>query len=156
MLSNGLPGGTDIAQVIQADWAQLGINVTLDPLDATPYIERLLAGDFDATVSQSSNAHKFPTGLTLNSIYRIANNPVFPPDGVPFESYVTAIGEANAPLEGAEQEAAFENLHDVILDESWVLSLATNPTIFAVSPDVEGFAFSVDNMPLFQNVRVGG
>jgi peptide/nickel transport system substrate-binding protein len=153
MLSTGLPSGIDMAQIIQADWAKIGINVTLDPIDPTRYIDRLLKGDFPATMSQSSNANKYPTGITLNSIYRIVNN-VGWTGGLPPKNYLDAINELNSVQAPEAQKASFKKLSDTLMDESWVLSIARANTIFVLKKQVQGFDFTVDDLSLFEKVWI--
>lgn len=153
MLSTGLPSGIDMAQIVQADWAKIGINVTLDPIDPTRYIDRLLKGDFPATMSQSSNANKYPTGITLNSIYRIVNN-VGWTGGAPPKLYVDAINGLNSVQASEAQKASFKQLSDVLMDESWVLSIARANTIFVLKKQVQGFDFTVDDLSLFEKVWI--
>jgi peptide/nickel transport system substrate-binding protein len=151
MLSTGLPSGIDMAQIIQADFAKIGLDITLDPIDPTRYIDRLLKGDFQATMSQSSNANKYPTGITLNSIYRIVNN-VGWAGGTPPKAYVDAINQLNTVQDAAAQKASFKQLGDVLMDEAWVISIARANTIFVLKKSVQGFDFTVDDLSLFEKV----
>lgn len=153
MLSTGLPSGIDMAQIIQADFAKIGLDIKLDPIDPTAYIDRLLKGDFQATMSQSSNANKYPTGITLNSIYRIVNN-VGWAGGLPPKAYVDAINQLNSVQDAAAQKASFKQLGDVLIDEAWVISIARANTIFVLKKSVQGFDFTVDDLSLFQNVWI--
>ena len=153
MLSTGLPSGIDMATIIKDDWAKIGIDITLDPIDPTTYIDRLLKGDFPATMSQSSNANKYPTGITLNSIYRIVNN-VGWTGGLPPKGYVDAINQLNSVQEPSAQAASFKALSNVLMDESWVLSIARANTIFVMKKQVQGFDFTVDDLSLFEKVWI--
>ncbi len=153
MLTTGLPSGIDMAQIIQADFAKIGLDITLDPIDPTRYIDRLLKGDFQATVSQSSNANKYPTGITLNSIYRVVNN-VGWPGGAPPKLYSEAITQLNTVQDPAAQKASFKQLGDVVIDEAWVISIARANSIFVLKKSVQGFDFTVDDLSVFEKVWI--
>jgi peptide/nickel transport system substrate-binding protein len=141
-----------IGQILKADFAKVGIDVDLVVVDSTLYYKRLLGGDFQLAASFSGNTQKYPTRVALNSIYRTANNPVWGNE-VP-KSYVDAINEANSTIDPAKQKAAFAKLGAAILDESWVISIAYRQSVFGLAKHVDGFAFTVDDMAVLENVSL--
>ena len=120
-------------------------------LDAVHY-KRLLAGDFQICPSFSGNTQKYPTRVSLNSIYRTANNPVWGNE-VP-KAYVDAVNEANGTIDPAKQKAAFAKLNAAILDEAWVISIAYRQSVFGLAKHVDGFAYTVDDMAVLENVSL--
>jgi peptide/nickel transport system substrate-binding protein len=141
-----------IAQIIKADLAKVGFEVNLVVQDSTQYYKRVLGGDFQLAMSFSGNTQKYPTRVSLNSIYRTANNPVWG-DNVP-KAYVDAIAEATSTIDPARQKAAFAKLNAAILDEAWVISIAYRQSVFGLAKHVDGFAFTVDDMPVLENVSL--
>lgn len=141
-----------IGQVLKADLAKIGFTVDLVVLDSTQYYKRVLGGDFQLATSFSGNTQKYPTRISLNSIYRTANNPVWG-NNVP-KAYVDAINEANGTIDPAKQKAAFAKLNQAILDESWVVSIAYRQSVFGLARHVDGFAFTVDDMAVLENVSL--
>jgi peptide/nickel transport system substrate-binding protein len=141
-----------IAQVIKADLAKIGFTLDLTILDSTQYYKRMLAGEFQTGMSFSGNTQKYPTRVSLNSIYRTANNPVWG-DNVP-KSYVDAIAEASGTVDPARQKAAFAKLNAALLDEAWVISIAYRQSVFGLAKHVDGFAFTVDDMAVLENVSL--
>ena len=139
-----------MAQILKADLAKIGFELDLAPLDATQASRRLLAGEFQITPSFSGNTQKYPTRIALNSIYRTANNPVWG-DAVP-RAYVDAINEANSTIDPARQKEAFGKLNQALLDESWVVSVAYRQSVFGLARHVKGFAYTVDDMVVLENV----
>ncbi len=95
---------------------------------------------------------KYPTRITSNSVYRIVNNPVLG-DTVP-KAYIDAINEANGTIDPPKQKAAFQKLTDVLLDESWVVTIAYPLAVFGLAKYVKDFAFTVDDMVVLQNVSI--
>jgi peptide/nickel transport system substrate-binding protein len=141
-----------IAQVLKADLAKIGFTLDLVILDSTQYYKRMLGGDFTLGMSFSGNTQKYPTRVSLNSIYRIANNPVWK-DSVP-KSYADAIAEASGTVDPAKQKAAFAKLNNAILDESWVVSIAYRQSVFGLAKHVQDYAFTVDDMAVLENVSL--
>lgn len=141
-----------IGQVLKADLAKIGFDVDLVVLDSTQYYKRVLGGDFQLATSFSGNTQKYPTRVSLNSIYRAANNPVWG-NNVP-KAYLDALNEANGTVDPAKQKAAFARLNAAILDESWVVSIAYRQSVFGVARHVDGFAFTVDDMAVLESASL--
>jgi peptide/nickel transport system substrate-binding protein len=141
-----------IAQILKADLAKIGFDVDLVVVDSTQYYKRVLGGDFQLATSFSGNTQKYPTRVSLNSIYRTANNPVWG-NNVP-KAYLDAINEASSTIDPARQKAAFAKLGAAILDESWVVSIAYRQSVFGLAKHVDGFAFTVDDMAVLENVSL--
>jgi peptide/nickel transport system substrate-binding protein len=141
-----------ISQILKADLAKIGFTVDIAVVDNTLYYKRLLGGDFQICASFSGNTQKYPTRVGLNSIYRMANNPVWG-DNVP-KSYVDAMNEANGTIDPARQKAAFAKLNAAILDEAWVISIAYRQSVFGLAKHVDGFAYTVDDMAVLENVSL--
>lgn len=152
MVVSSYPELGAIAQVLKADLAKIGFELTLVVLDPTQGSRRLLAGDFQCTPSFSGNTQKYPTRVTLNSIYRTAKNPVWG-DQVP-KAYTDAVNEANGTIDPAKQRAAFAKLTAALLDESWVISIAYRQSVFGLAKHVQDFAYTVDDMAVLENVSL--
>ncbi len=152
MVTSSYPELGAIAQVLKADLAKIGFDLTLTVLDPTQASRRLLAGDFQITPSFSGNTQKYPTRVALNSIYRTAKNPVWG-DQVP-KAYVEALSEANGTIDPVRQKATFARLNAALLDESWVISIAYRQSVFGLAKYVQDFAYTVDDMAVLENVSL--
>jgi peptide/nickel transport system substrate-binding protein len=141
-----------IGQIIKADLAKIGFEVDLVILDSTQYYRRVLGGDFQLATSFSGNTQKYPTRVSLNSIYRTTNNPVWG-NNVP-KAYTDAIAEASSTVDPAKQKAAFAKLNAAILDEAWVISIAYRQSVFGLAKHVDGFAYTIDDMAVLENVSL--
>jgi peptide/nickel transport system substrate-binding protein len=152
MVVSSYPELGAIAQIVQADLAKIGFEMSIAVLDPTQGSRRLLAGDFQCTPSFSGNTQKYPTRVTLNSIWRTGKNPVWG-DNIP-KAYVDAVTEAAGTIDPAKQKAAFAKLNAVILDEAWVIPIAYRQSVFGVAKHVDGFAFTVDDMAVLENASI--
>src|SRR5262249_53099050 len=152
MVVSSYPELGAIAQIMQADLAKIGFDLSIAVLDPTQGSRRLLAGDFQCTPSFSGNTQKYPTRVTLNSIWRMANNPVWG-NNVP-KAYVDAVLEASGTIDPAKQKAAFAKMNAAILDEAWVIPIAYRQSVFGVAKYVDGFAYTVDDTAVLENVSL--
>ena len=141
-----------ISQVLKADLAKIGFTLDIVVQDSTVYYKRMLGGDFQICPSFSGNTQKYPTRVALNSIYRPLNNPVWGNE-VP-KAYLDALNEANGTIDPAKQKAAFAKFNAAILDEAWVLSIAYRQSVFGLAKHVDGFAYTVDDMAVLENVSL--
>jgi peptide/nickel transport system substrate-binding protein len=141
-----------ISQVLKADLAKIGFTLDIVVLDSTLYYKRMLGGDFQVCPSFSGNTQKYPTRVALNSIYRPVNNPVWGNE-VP-KAYLDALNEANGTTDPVKQKAAFAKFNAAILDEAWVISIAYRQSVFGLAKHVDGFAYTVDDMAVLENVSV--
>lgn len=118
-----------------AGWTDAVVMRLLDSLLAVPAI--LLAMGIIAVLGQHLPDRQQPRG---------GNN-------VP-KAYVDAIAEASSTVDPAKQKAAFAKLNAAILDEAWVISIAYRQSVFGLAKHVDGFAFTVDDMPVLENVSL--
>ncbi|MEE6287856.1 ABC transporter substrate-binding protein [Georgenia sp. MJ173] len=132
------------AQILQASLGEIGFDLEIEVLDNADYTERMLVGDFGIVFSGMGNGQKYPTRFTTNSIYRISDNPVNAVEIFP--EYEPAVAAANAAVTEEEQQAAFRELNEVMIEAMWVPTVGYMPMLWAISPDVTGVERNIDNM----------
>jgi peptide/nickel transport system substrate-binding protein len=119
-----------IAQVAQATLKRVGIDVKLDLKAGAEYVDALLTGKFAATFAGIGSVQKFPSRITLNSIYRTVNNPVLG-NPHPHPEYVQAIERVSTTIgPPAAVQAGYDNLNKVLFDVSF--GVATNTFDFGL------------------------
>ena len=125
-------------------------------VDSTLYYKRVLGGDFQVAPSFSGNTQKYPTRVSLNSIYRTANNPVWKRQRAPgLRGRHRGRQQHDGP---GQAEGGLRPDQPALLDESWVVSIAYRQSVWGLAKHVDGFAFTVDDMAVLENVpgEVGG
>lgn len=142
------------AQILQAALGEIGFTLEIEVRDNAAYTESLLAGDFGLIFAGMGNGQKYPTRITTNSIYRLADNPVNAPEVFP--EYPDAVAAANAAVTEEEQAEAFARLNEVLVEAMWVPTVAYTPTLWLTSPDVTGVDRNVDNMLLLGGAAPAG
>ena len=151
--------GTDqaavtISQIVQSTLAAVGINIELEVLEGTEYVEAQLAGNYDATFGGVGNVQKFPSRVATNSIYRTVKNPVLK-DPHPFPEYVAAIERVNSTA-GSEEEvqAAYDNLNRVLVTTVFAVPTNTYDTgLIVASSELGGFTLDIDNLLVARTIR---
>ena len=119
-----------IAQVMQATLKRVGIDIRLDLKSGAEYVDALLTGKFTATFAGIGGVQKFPSRITLNSIYRTANNPVLG-NPHPHPEYVQAIERVSATIGPPEAvKAGYDNLNKILFEVSF--GVATNTFDFGL------------------------
>ena len=153
-INSGTPQMLLMGQILQADLAKIGFDMQINSLDGAAFADFYVAKDYGLITNFNGNLAKYPTRLTGNSTFRLEDNRGWP-DGLPQE-YVDAINQASFALTPAEQEAAFANLRDVLLDLSWVINIAYNQNTSAVADHVSGAAVTVDTMLILEDIQLDG
>lgn len=152
-INSGTPQMLLMGQILQADLAKIGFDMEINSLDGAAFADFYVAKDYGLITNFNGNLAKYPTRLTGNSTFRLEDNRGWP-DGLPQE-YVDAINQASTALTPSDQAAAFANLREVLLDLSWVINIAYNQNISAVSDKVSGAAVTVDTMLILENIKLG-
>ncbi len=143
-----------ISQIVQSTLAEVGINIELEVLEGTQYVEAQLAGNYDATFGGVGNVQKFPSRVATNSIYRTVKNPVLK-DPHPFPEYVAAIERVNSTA-GSEEEvqAAYDNLNRVMVTAAFAIPTNTYDTgLIVASSELGGFTLDIDNLLVARTIE---
>jgi len=141
-----------MAQILQSDLASIGFDLEINSLDAAAFGELYVAKDYGIITNFNGSLAKYPTRMTGNSTFRLADNRGWP-DGLPQE-YVDAVNAASSALTPADQDAAFAVLREVMLDLSWVVNTVYNQAVNAVADNVEDLGVTIDTMLIMENVRL--
>ena len=147
LVDGGNQDNVAITQIVQGTLARAGIQVDLDVKQGAEYVDALLTGKFAATFGGVGNVQKFPSRLTTNSIYRVANNPVLG-NPHPHPEYVQAIARVDGALgSGPEVKAAYDNLNKVLVEASF--GVATNTYdigLIVAAKNIGGVTLDIDNI----------
>jgi len=86
---------------------------------------------------------------------RVQNNPVLKGSAAPIlDRWQKAIDGANAAVAKDVQDTAFQTLRDVILDESWLITICDDQTLVAMNKNVSGVRINRDDFVVFEDVQV--
>ncbi len=147
--------GLSIAQIVQADLASIGVKLDVQQISGVESGQHAFAGDYQMSYGILGNCGKYPTWVTLNSLMRVQNNPVLKGSAAPIlERWQKAIDLANAAMTPDLQKTAFQGLRDVILDESWLITICDDITLVALNKKVSGISINRDDFVVLENTKV--
>lgn len=144
----------DMALILQADLANIGVTLTVSNLGAE-WGEYLGTGDYNLTFSFAGRSHLDPVGAFDNSAFRHVNNPLFP-DGTPPDAYVEAVTTAKTTLDSEVRQAALIEATEILLEESFAMSVSWRLTLFGVANQAHDFGFTVDDFVVLKNAWLEG
>lgn len=131
------PGVKESMQIIQADFAEIGFDLQIKPVEQTTFVTNLRGGKIQACISATGNTYRSPSNVAAGSLLVTHENPVWAGDAP--QSYIDAIEAAKTALTPEDQEAAFAALNEAFADEAWAIGTATRPSIHATAKTVGGF-----------------
>jgi peptide/nickel transport system substrate-binding protein len=147
--------GLSIGQIVQADLAQIGVKLDIQQISSVESGQHAFAGDYQMSYGILGNCGKYPTWVTLNSLMRVQNNPVLKGSAAPIlDRWQKAIDLANAATTPDLQTAAFQGLRDVILDESWLITICDDITLVAMNKKVSGVSINRDDFVVLENTQM--
>ena len=147
--------GVSIAQIVQADLASIGVKLDVQQISSVESGQHAFAGDYQMSYGILGNCGKYPTWVTLNSLMRVQNNPVLKGSAAPIlDRWSKAIDQANAATTPDAQKTAFQTLRDVILDESWLVTICDDITLVAMNKKVSGVSINRDDFVVLENTQV--
>lgn len=142
------PGGprNDVSVLIQASFAQIGIQVNVQPLDFnTLYDDNMGAQIFDAAIAGWRGA--FPFDADQRSFFGAANDIYGEGYGFNFTSYYNAefeeLGAQVNSLPGCdldERIAIAHRMQEILYEEQPYIWLYALNSVYAAAPNVQGFA----------------
>lgn len=145
------PELVSMMEILQSDLASIGCTLKLNTTTGTELSSIVSAGTYSCLALITSNIQKYPSRISLNSVYRTVNNPLWKNQIPP--TYISAMNAANTAVTQSAQQAAFKQLQSVLLDESWVIDFCQNVSLCAVSKKFSNVSFNIDDYLVLENVR---
>jgi peptide/nickel transport system substrate-binding protein len=149
MAPTAFPELADMALILQADLAEIGVTLNLSNL-GTEWGDRLGTGEYNLTFSFAGRSHLDPVSAFDNSAFRHVNNPLFP-DGNPPAAYTEAVTAAKTTLDPAARKEALTRATEILLEESFAMSVSWRLTLFGAGNQVRDFEHTVDDFVVLKN-----
>lgn len=153
IVTTAFPDFAQVAQIIKADLAKIGVDMDIELVDNPRWVPRLFAGDFQATVTFVA-LNKDPLTLFRNSPYRTFNSPPFPQGNFP-AGYVDNINAARRTVTKEFRQRLFTKIQEILLDESWTLPLTSREVIYGWTSAVAGFGWNIDTQIALEKTSKG-
>jgi len=145
---SAFPETTDMAQILKADLATIGVNMEIEPLESAVYTARRFgqenngSGDYDLDFTFVGRQHLDPLGLFDNSPFRPFSSPVHPEGDFP-EGYVENLQIAQSTIDEDTRREAFKKVQEVMLDSCTSVAVSWKYTLFAHQDNVHDLGWSV-------------
>jgi ABC-type transport system substrate-binding protein len=154
MAPTSFPELGDMALILQADLDKIGVKLSFANL-GTEWGDRLGQGDYNLTFSFAGRSHLDPVSAFDNSAFRHVNNPLFP-DGNPPAAYAEAVTAAKTTLDPEARKTALATATEILLEESFAMSVSWRLTLFGATNQVHDFGHTVDDFVVLKNTWLEG
>ncbi len=143
-----------MAVFMQDAFAQIGVNLMLEPLDPADWMDFNRAGEFsELWIGQHGNSNLSPGTLLLNNKpYRMPDN------GSHFESeeYQRLIDAILVATDPDEQAELYNQVTELILDECFVMNFTSKPSFWVTDGGVNGLVYNTFDWPLYSEMSLDG
>jgi peptide/nickel transport system substrate-binding protein len=132
----------NMAQIIQADLAQLGVELAINDVTGADWGQIWPAKDYDTMIAFAGFSHKDPATL-FNSMsgYRLEDNRTnFSPP-----TYRELVTSAAGLADPEERQEIYLELAEYMLDQAFALVVSFRFNLFGLRPSVHDFAYHLDD-----------
>lgn len=134
-------GMTKLAEIMQNDFGQIGINVTLRNTETAEYVKLHNNLGFEMIMSLTGRAVRDPAAmLGMTSTWRPVNNT----SNFESEDYVRLTTAAASTLDEAKRREIYGELNELIREQQFTIPVATAPTLFAYNSKIKGIRYSLE------------
>ena len=144
-VSLAYPETHGIAELVQAELGKLGVKAAIEKLEPAQYSQRLSGAKFNGIwIGLFAWVNKTPSTLFVQSFaYRV-------PNAQNFDSaeYREIIGKTLSTTDAAELAKVYRRLDEILLDESFVVPIASANRPIATTAAVGGLTLTRDTVPL--------
>ncbi|MFB7513379.1 ABC transporter substrate-binding protein [Streptomyces sp. NPDC056144] len=137
LLHVNLPGETAVAEAVQYDLRQIGVHVTLEPVDSANAQKKLISQTMPALWTMSHGfAQVQPSTLAVSAYpFNEAKNT----SKFRSAAYTKTVREAwTAPAEGPRANALRQSITDTLLDEAFIIDLAIRGSVQVTAKKLHG------------------
>ena len=142
MTSQGLySSAVDEAQNIQAQLGKVGIKVNVQTLDSNTYVQKWLAGDFDAAIAQNSGS---PDPNTMYARYFTSTGTYNKVAGYRSPELDNLFAQGIATTDTAQRTAIYKQISEQLVNNAAWIWLFTPKEYIVLNTSVHGFEPRVD------------
>ena len=137
---------TRFAELLQSDLANVGIQAEIVDLESAAYVERRRASDFQMQIHNFGRANKDPASLfgTVSN-YKLSN-----PSQYENERYTELVQAGATTVDPAEREEIYQELARIIVEDAFVLNVASRDQAWAAVEELNGVRFTGEGSPLLE------
>ncbi|WP_413739442.1 ABC transporter substrate-binding protein [Sodalis sp. RH14] len=134
-----------MAQMLQSALRDIGLKVNIVEMSEAAYISRLRKGDFQMAAHVYARAGRGPSTILMSAvIFRATDNLV----GVKSQQYQDDVALVTSRPPDEQTDRAWQRIDSFMLEQNWVLPVATLPVLWASAKGLTGVRFNLDGMPI--------
>lgn len=143
---------TTIAEILQADLAEVGIDLTIENLDAVGYRSQYVdKREYEIASHAFGRAGKDPSSLLESTV-------VFRPDGnitgYESEAYTDAVKAGGATTIREERQTAYKEVARILREDRFILPIIPRVRLFVSQKSLSGVDWSADGFAIFEKAVV--
>lgn len=146
-----LPQAGGILEILQADLSSIGVTLNIQSYPAADGQERFTNGDYDVFLSALAVPAR-----DLSSIF--SQSPLRPNEsntaGFVDSNYQAKVVAASTEVDAGKRLAIYEELRDILLDESFIVPIAARPVLYGLNPSIQGFYTRVGDYPVMSEMSM--
>jgi peptide/nickel transport system substrate-binding protein len=154
IVTNSSPLLVDFAPVFQADLAKIGITLNIRPLDFATFVNEIIP---DRKYRGLMLANTTYAQLEPSSLYTTARqtDPVSNNQGYSDAHYTELVTSVSSEPDATRRKALYAQLNDLLLDESFLLVLASQAPVLATRANVQGIEPTLLDAYQYYNAWLG-
>jgi peptide/nickel transport system substrate-binding protein len=147
-----LPPIATFAPIYKADLAKIGVNLQLQNLAPTDWVNLLVSRTFPSLIG-----HVYSYGSLDPALLMTANPFDLTQNFEHFRSaeYTRLVKKAEATTGTKQRIKAFQAVQKLIRDQAFMIPIANEPAVFAMSKKVQGFKTTALDLADYEGVSVG-
>lgn len=136
----GPPEFETMAQIYQSDLQQIGLDVTLKPIEGPAYVQYANSLQYQGIrLATYGQANLSPASSAISPLYAPQSN--F--SGFQDDAYTQLINELTSETDPARQQQLYAQVNDYYLDQSWVQQIVPNPEHVVAQANVHGLRYDM-------------
>lgn len=146
------PAGTELAEVLQAQAAEIGLKIVVNNLDATTNANDSTDSNFQLEVQDYGRGSDHPGTLfgAAHAFFAVGNASEFTN-----AAYTKDITAGASTLNEAAQLKDYEAAESIVLSTDFIVPVAAVPTYWVSLSKVHGIESNTDGQMLFNGVTIG-
>jgi peptide/nickel transport system substrate-binding protein len=140
-------------QIVQSDLAKIGVKMNIKNLDGATWIDQVNGRKFNGIYFAAGNY------FNLSPSTAFTNGKAFNPDlnnsGFKSDTYVQLISTGATESDPTKLKAAYSQLNDLFLDESFAFMVTIAPPLMLARANVQGIQWTAHESPWYSDVWLG-
>jgi peptide/nickel transport system substrate-binding protein len=146
--STGTPVHAEIAQIISADLAKIGVRAGLRGLDRAVWLDELSNLKYSLSITGAPGATAHPSSILTGAFFGHTANR----SGFVDETYRGLVAQLLLETVPDRQQALYRQINEVLLDQSWAMPLSPTPPVVITNARVQDVGFGGGEAYRLENI----